>query len=191
MASSDPSCTTCRTCSVWPDRTAPVLLAGAVPVLGGGETGACVLERGPCGRDCTCVHPCAHAGVPTGARTCAPTRVRTAVLTGVRTGRRPQRRSTSSFAVELHGSHPLLRLTFARLRGRARLTPSKTIGLHHAPVAVSMPPRSSFISPGASLVVASRRCSCCSRSRLSFVLSVPPDPCSIRSPLSSLCICLL
>ena len=69
---------------------------------------------------------------------------------------------------------------------RARPTPSKTICLHHATVAVSMPSRSSFISPGASLVVASRRCSCCSRSRLPSVLFAPPDPCSIRSPSSSL-----
>jgi len=116
------------------------------------------------------------------------TGVRTAVLTCVRTGRRPQRRPTRSLPLSLAALHlPSAATAHVRPAPRpCRLTPSKTIGLHHAPVAASMPSRSSFISTGASLVVASRRCSCCSRSRLPSVISAPPDPCSIRSPSSSL-----
>jgi hypothetical protein len=193
MASPDASCTTCRACSVWPDRTAPVLLTGAVPVLGSYEMGAHTLARGGAAtsahaytRARTRAHPqvCARAHPRACAQVCAQRCSRACAQVAGR-----QRRPTSSLAVEPHGSHPLLRLTFAPAPRCARRTASKTVALHHAPVAVSMPSRSSSISTGAF------PCRRFSPLFLLFSFSSavcplrapgPPDPCSIRSPLSSL-----
>ena len=147
--------------------------------------GACTLARGAVRlrlhvrtRAHTRAHPqvCARAH----PRACAPG-VRTAVLTGVRTGRRPQRRPTSSLAVEPHGSHPLLRLTFAPAPRCARRTaledhrpsPRARRRLHAFALLLHLSWRFPL-----SLLLAVVLCS-----RLPSVLSVPPDPCSIRSPI--------
>jgi hypothetical protein len=139
-------------------------------------------------RACACAHTRTHPQVcATCAPTCVRTGVHTAVLTGVRTGRRPQRRPTSSLAIEPHGSHPLLRLTFAP---SPRPCPAHSLEDHRpSPRTPSLPPclhapPPSLLALPLSLLLA--RCSCCSRSRLSFVLSVPPDPALSVPPLSSL-----
>jgi hypothetical protein len=160
-----------------------------------GDGSLCAGPRGRAGRLHVCIpvqtrgrtHRCAHVRTHVRAHSGAHERAhRSPATADDRRARWPQCSPLASLTVPIrcYGSRS------PRLRARARLTPSKTIGLHHAPVAASMPSRSSFISTGASLVVA-----------LAVVLVVlvlvcrssspyPRTP-ALSVPRCPLCICLL
>jgi hypothetical protein len=184
MASPDASCTTCHTCLVWPDRTAPVS-----PRRGRVRSG-CPKRRSLRGavrqrlhvrtpvRTRGRAHRCTHSGAHGRAHR-PPAAAETDAIVAVEPRCSP-----------LSISHPLLRLTFARLRVRAGSLPRRPSAFTTHP---SLPP--CLRAPPSSLLALP----------LSLLLAVvlvvlvlvcrPSSPCprtpALSVPRCPLCICLL